>query len=151
MRPKYSEEEKRCLATWVEINGLQAWTLWDSGSTTTGITPAFAELAKIPVDELEDPHVLQLGTVGSRSAIKYGADVNVNVEGQNMSIYVDIANFDRYEMIVGTPFMRRNKVLLDFDKNEVIINGKRIPAIAVSTKHMDPNARRQRVTDKKKE
>ena len=151
MRPKYSEEEKRCLATWVEINGLQAWTLWDSGSTTTGITPAFAELAKIPVDELEDPHVLQLGTVGSRSAIKYGADVNINVEGENMSIYVDIANFNRYEMIVGTPFMRRNKVLLDFDKNEVIINEKRIPAIAVSTKHMDPNARRQRVTDKKKE
>ena len=135
----------------MEINGLQAWTLWDSGSTTTGITPAFAELAKIPVDELEDPHVLQLGTVGSRSAIKYGADVNINVEGEKMSIYVDIANFDQYEMIVGTPFMRRNKVLLDFDKNEVIINEKRIPAIAVSTKHMDPNARRQRVTDKKKE
>lgn len=151
MRPKYSEEEKRCLATWVEINDLRAWTLWDSGSTTTGITPAFAELAKIPVDELEDPHVLQLGTVGSRSAIKYGADVNINVEGEKMSIYVDIANFDRYEMIIGTPFMKRNKVLLDFDKNEVIINGKRIPAIAVSTKHMDPNARRQRATDKKKE
>jgi hypothetical protein len=151
MRPKYSEEEKRCLATWVEINGLRAWTLWDSGSTTTGITPAFAELAKIPVDELEDPHVLQLGTVGSRSAIKYGADVNINIEGEDMSIYVDIANFDRYEMIIGTPFMRRNKALLDFDKSEVIVNGKRIPAIAVPTKHMDPNARRQRVTDKKKE
>ena len=27
MRPKYTEEEKRCLATWVEINGLRAWTL----------------------------------------------------------------------------------------------------------------------------
>jgi hypothetical protein len=56
-RPTYSNEEKKCLATWVEINGLRAWTLWDSGSTTTGITPALAELARVPVDELEDPHV----------------------------------------------------------------------------------------------
>jgi hypothetical protein len=151
MRPRHSEEEKRCLATWVEINGLRAWTLWDSGSTTTGITPAFAELAQIPVDELEDPHVLQLGTVGSRSAIKYGADVDVNVGGEKASIYVDIANFDRYEMIIGTPFMRKNKVILDFNNNDVLLNGKRIPAITVSTKDMDPNARRQRVTDKKRE
>jgi hypothetical protein len=151
MRPKHSEDEKRCLATWVEINGLRAWTLWDSGSTTTEITPAFAELAQIPVDELEDPHILQLGMVGSRSTIKYGADVDINVGGEKASIYVDIANFDRYKMIIGTPFMRTNKVILDFNKNEALLNGKRIPAITISTKEMDPNARWQRITDKKRE
>jgi len=150
-RPTYSNEEKRCLATWVEIKGLRAWTLWDSGSTTTGITPAFAELAQIPVDELEDPHVLQLGTVGSRSSIKYGADIDIDVNGEKMSLYVDIANFDRYEMIIGTPFMRRNKVLLDFDKNEVIVKGKRIPAVMVSSKNPNLTTRHQRTTDKNKE
>ena len=150
-RPTYTNEEKKCLATWVEINGLRAWTLWDSGSTTTGITPALAELARIPVDELEDPHVLQLGTVGSRSTIKYGADIDINVNGEKMSLYVDIANFDRYEMIIGTPFMRRNKVLLDFDKNEVVVRGKRIQAVTVSSKDLDLVTRRQRTTDKKRE
>ena len=137
MRPKYSEEDKRCLATWVEINDLKAWTLWDSGSTTTGITPSFAEIARIPVDELKDPHVLQLGTVGSRSEIKYRTDVNISIEGIKMPIYVDIANFDRYEMIIGTPFMRRNQVVLDFKNNEVVINGKRIPAVMVSAKEAE--------------
>jgi hypothetical protein len=124
MRLKYSEEEKRCLATWTDINGLKAWTLWDSGSTTTRIMPAFAELARIPVDELKDPHVLQLGTVGSRSAIKYGADVIVSIDDEQVSTYVDIANFDHYEMIIGTPFIRRNKVVLDFGMDEVIFRGK---------------------------
>ena len=151
IRPTLSEEEKRCLATWVEINGLKAWTLWDSGSTTTGITPAFAELAQIAVDELEDPHVLQLGTVGSRSIIKYGADVMTNVAGTRISTYVDIANFDRYEMIIGTPFMIKNKVNLDFDKLEVVIQGKRVPAILVPNGKLDIVTRRQRVTEKKKE
>lgn len=142
-RPKCAEDEKRCLATWVEVNGLRAWTLWDSGSTTTGITPAYAEIAQIPVDELEDPHILQLGMVGSRSIIKYG--------GERMTTYVNIANFDRYEMIIGTPFMRRNKVILDFEHNVVILKGKRIPGITVSAKDLDLSIRRQRITEKKRE
>ena len=98
-------EDKWCLATWVTIRNLKAWTLWDTGSTTTGITPTFAELAKVKVDTLEDPHVLQLGTVGSRSIIKYGADVMVEVSEKRIPTYVDIANFDRYDMIIGTPWM----------------------------------------------
>ncbi|KAG6882935.1 hypothetical protein C0995_013423, partial [Termitomyces sp. Mi166 len=41
-RPQYTPQEKECLVTYVEVNGYPAWTLWDSGSTTTGITPQFA-------------------------------------------------------------------------------------------------------------
>ena len=98
-------EDKECLATWVKVEDLEAWTLWDSGSTTTGITPAFAEHAKVRIDTLEDPHILQLGTVGSRSSIKYGADVMIQVAKVKSTSYVDIANFDRYDMIIGTPWM----------------------------------------------
>jgi hypothetical protein len=150
LRPVIPPDEKECLATWVTIGDLQAWTLWDSGSTTTGITPSFAELANVKVDTLEDPHVLQLGTVGSRSIIKYGADVEIRVADIKTTSYVDIANFDRYDMIMGTPWMRRNKVLLDFNTNRVIINGKPIPAIKVMEKDLDPRARRHRTTDRHK-
>ncbi|KAG6892523.1 hypothetical protein C0995_003321, partial [Termitomyces sp. Mi166 len=41
-RPQYTPQEKECLVTYVEVNGHPAWMLWDSGSTTTGITPQFA-------------------------------------------------------------------------------------------------------------
>lgn len=138
------------MATWVKVGDLDAWTLWDSGSTTTGITPAFAELAKVKVDTLEDPHVLQLGTVGSRSIIKYGADIPISVANVQAVSYVDIANFDRYDMIMGTPWMRRHKVLLDFDANCVIINGIPLPAIKVLAKDLDTRARRHRTTDRRK-
>ena len=151
MRPPASPEEKECLATWVGVNGLKAWALWDSGSTTTGITPAFAEIAKVPVDTLEDPHILQLGTIGSRSTIKYGADMDIEIEDLETKAYVDIANFDRYDMIIGTPFLRKNKVILDFVKNVVIINGKESPAVKVTAKDLDPRLRRHRTTEKKQE
>ena len=151
IQPVTRPDEKECLATWVEIGGLQAWTLWDSGSTTTGITPSFAEIAKIAVDILDDPHILQLGTVGSRSIIKFGTDVTMKVANTDCMTYVDVANFDHYDMIIGTPFMRRNKVKLDFEKNEVVINGQSLPAIKVTNKDLDPRLRRHRAMDKKHE
>jgi hypothetical protein len=139
--PVIPPDEKECLATWVTIGDLQAWILWDSGSTTMGITLSFAELANVKVDTLKDPHVLQLGTVGSRSIIKYGADVEIRVADIKTTSYVEIANFDHYDMIMGTPWMRRNKVLLDFNTNCVIINGKPILAIKVMERDLDPRAR----------
>ncbi|TFK59358.1 hypothetical protein BDN72DRAFT_743408, partial [Pluteus cervinus] len=117
------------LASIVKVGGLEAWALWDTGSTTTGITPAFAQVADIQVDQLVDPHVLQLGTVGSRSFINYGADVEMDLPGFHGKAYVDVANFDRYDMIIGTPFMRKLGVHLDFERNEIVVNGIAHPAL----------------------
>ena len=55
--------------------------------------------------------------------VKYGTDVNISIKGIKMPIYIDIATFDCYEMIIRTLFMRRNQVVLDFKNNKVIING----------------------------
>ncbi|KAG6858353.1 hypothetical protein C0995_000571, partial [Termitomyces sp. Mi166 len=50
--------EKECLVTYVEVNGHLAWTLWDSGSTTMGITPQFAHVNAIRVHKLSEPLML---------------------------------------------------------------------------------------------
>ena len=47
VRPDYKPEEIECLATLVSIGGCEAWTLWDSGSTTMGLTPMFAQVADL--------------------------------------------------------------------------------------------------------
>jgi hypothetical protein len=151
VRPVVSSEDKECLATYLKVGGMDAWVLWDSGSTTTGITPTFVHITDIVVDTLLDPHILQLGTVGSRSIIKYGADVLVDIFGKVSTIYVDIANFDRYDMIVGTPFMRQHKVILNFITNKVIIDGRPLPATRVQLKDTDGRLRRYRASEKVKE
>ncbi|KAG6874565.1 hypothetical protein C0992_007463 [Termitomyces sp. T32_za158] len=122
-RPQYTPQEKECLVTYVEVNGHPAWMLWDSGSTTTGITPQFTHVNAIHIHELTEPLMLQLGTVGSCAVVQFGTEVKVKTSGQPTKEYVDIANFDHYDMIIGTPFMRKNKVSLDFVNNKVIING----------------------------
>jgi hypothetical protein len=46
--------------------------------------------------------------------------------------------------------MRKHNVVLDFEKNQVIVNGTPIPAIKAGEKDLDPRLRRQRTTDKKR-
>ncbi|KJA14801.1 hypothetical protein HYPSUDRAFT_149927, partial [Hypholoma sublateritium FD-334 SS-4] len=131
-RPVVPPEEKACLITYTKANGQDAWTLWDAGSTTTSITPAFADTAKITAFPLLDPFIVQLGTVGSRAKITHGAHIPINMPGCKNEIYADICNLDRYDMIVGTPFMHQNKVVLDFGDMTVSVNGIVTPALAAT-------------------
>jgi hypothetical protein len=48
-------------------------------------------------------------------------------------MYVDIANFDKYDMVIGTPFMYNHQVKLDFESQSICINGTKIPAISITT------------------
>ncbi|KAG6886835.1 hypothetical protein C0995_004011 [Termitomyces sp. Mi166 len=122
-QPQYTPQEKECLVTYVEVNGHPAWTLWDSGSTTMGIMPQFVHVNAIHVHELTEPLMLQLGTVGSCTVVQFSTEVKIKMSGHLTKEYVDIANFDHYDMIIGTPFMHKNKVTLDFVNNKVIVNG----------------------------
>ena len=150
-RPVIPSDVKECLATFTKVGGQEAWTLWDSGSTTTGITPSFVDVAKITVFPLKNPHVLQLGTVGSRASVNFGTFVDVATHGTSQREYVDVANFDRYDMIIGTPFMRSRKVVLDFENSVVKIGDQAIPATKVLVPDTDDRVRRHRATEKRQE
>jgi len=51
-------------------------------------------------------------------------------------------------MIIGTPFMHKNKVVLDFENKQVIVNGKSTPAVKVLLNDSDGRLRRYRSVDK---
>ncbi|KAG6870891.1 hypothetical protein C0995_009830 [Termitomyces sp. Mi166 len=148
-RPQYTPQEKECLVTYVEVNGYPAWTLWDSGSTTMGITPKFAHVNAIHVHELSEHLMLQLSTVGRRAMVQFGAEVKIKVLGHPTKEYVDIANFNRYDMIIGMPYMRKNNVVLDFIKNEVVINGILLKAERIVLADTDGHLRCHQTTEKR--
>jgi len=52
-------------------------------------------------------------------------------------MYVDVANFDCYNMIVGTLFMREHGVKLDFEKNQITATGIIMPAMRVTVPDTD--------------
>ncbi|KAG5335504.1 hypothetical protein C0989_001191 [Termitomyces sp. Mn162] len=140
-------QDKECLVTWVEVNGHKAWMLWNSGSTTR-ITPSFTHVAEIQVALLATLITLQLGTIGSCSIVNHIARVTMKIPGEICNVYVDIANFDHYDMIVGTLFMRTHKVLLDFANNQVVIDGRVTPAHKLELEDADGHAQHFHTVEK---
>ncbi|KAF9256621.1 hypothetical protein L218DRAFT_800994, partial [Marasmius fiardii PR-910] len=115
------------------INGVKAFILFGSGSTANAVSPDFARIAKLRLFHLETPVTLQLGMKGSRSHISYGCTSTYTLKSDQETIsskdYFDIANFDRYDTILGTVFMRKHKMALDFETDSVCMKGRPIPTL----------------------
>ncbi|KAG6893354.1 hypothetical protein C0995_000767, partial [Termitomyces sp. Mi166 len=62
--------------------------------------PQFVHVNAIHVHELSEPLMLQLETVGSHAMVQFGMEVKIKVSGHLTKEYVDIANFDCYDMII---------------------------------------------------
>ncbi|KAH7919565.1 hypothetical protein BV22DRAFT_1022760 [Leucogyrophana mollusca] len=117
------------MAGYITLNGFRAYTLFDSGSTTDSVSPQVTKVAKLPVFQLDNPVTLQLGCVGSCSKIFYGCNVTTAFGPLSVDHYFDVMNIDRYDCIVGNPWMREYGVLLDFANDAIVINGVPIPAL----------------------
>ncbi|KAI0039991.1 hypothetical protein FA95DRAFT_1454419, partial [Auriscalpium vulgare] len=107
------------LAAYVTVNGQRALALFDSGSTADLVSPDFARVANLPLFVLDKPVPLQLGCVGSRSAINFGTEPTISFAGVHQQWYFDVANIDRYDIIIGTPFLSIIGVVLNFKRHEI--------------------------------
>ncbi|KAK0223799.1 hypothetical protein IW262DRAFT_1268716 [Armillaria fumosa] len=134
-----------CLSTYTDVNRVMALMLWDSGSTSTAMSPHFADVSQALIFNLIEPVTLQLETVGSRSKINFRTMVEMELAGLTLMEYVDVVNIDWYNLLVGTPFMHRHGVVLDFECNCVCINGVDIPAEVIPSVGKNHNARHHRL------
>ncbi|PBK90626.1 hypothetical protein ARMGADRAFT_933942, partial [Armillaria gallica] len=137
--------DKRCLVMTLRINGLEAVTLWDSRSTSTAMSLAFADISKALVTWLRNLVILQLGTVGSCARINFGTTSNIETKGYSSPEYFDVVNIDKYDVIMGTPFMHRNRFILNFEKKCVSINGRPIVGKVLDGEEADKVARHHRM------
>ncbi|KAF8231797.1 hypothetical protein L208DRAFT_1275090 [Tricholoma matsutake] len=108
------------------LHNLEAYILLNSGCTTNSILPEFTMSVNLKAHELEEPVPLQLGTVGSCSKINFGLFTDFEIGGVVNTHYFDVVNIDRYDAILGTVFMRKHGIVLDFERDEVCIKGKRL-------------------------
>src|ERR1700720_4889160 len=128
--PQRINGEDICLAAYVSINGIRAYTLFDSGSTTDAVSPDLARVAELPLLALDKPVTLQLGCSGSRSQVNFATTAMINFEFVHALTFLDIANLDKYDCILGTPFMTKHRIVLDLGSHKITICGKMcIPAL----------------------
>ncbi|KAH9847619.1 hypothetical protein C2E23DRAFT_889863 [Lenzites betulinus] len=144
VQPRRDRAAHPTLTALVTINGMQAYTLFDSGSTTDSVSPEFAFVAKAKRVKLDQQVTLQLGCAGSRSKISYGTRVPVSICGVQEDHYFDIVNLDRYDCIVGTPFMNAHGLSLDFGERCIRANGSVFPSFSYEEDRDHRQSRRDR-------
>ena len=81
------------------------------------ITPSFIRVVKIEPFPLDKPIDIQLAVTGSKSVVNYGANTTIKYNKKESKEYFDIVNIDYYDAILGTLFLRKHKVVIEFMNN----------------------------------
>ena len=65
-----------------------------------------------------------MAVTGSKSVINYGTNTNIKINCEESKEYSDVVNIDYYNTILGTPFLKKFKVMIDFVKDCLKIKAK---------------------------
>ena len=123
-RPLRKCNDNQPISVFWGIGGIKAHCLIDSGCEGIMISPSFIRAAKIKPFPLDKPIGIQLAVTGSKLVIDYGTNATIKYNGKELKEYFDIINIDYYDAILGTPFLRKHEVMIDFINNCLRIKDK---------------------------
>ena len=99
---------------------------WEYGNF---LSPAFTTVTRVATFPLEQQLTLQLGCVGSRSKITHEAHAQLSIGAFSARVYFDVANINRYDCILGIPFLWQNTAVVDFGTQKLHIGWGEIPML----------------------
>ena len=116
-QPLQKHNDNQPISVFWEISGIKAHCLIDSGCEGIIISPNFIRAAKIEPFLLDKPIGIQLAVMGSKSVINYGVNAIIKYNEKEAKEYFERLNIDYYDAILGTPFLRKHEVIIDFVNN----------------------------------
>ena len=102
------------LSGYWEINGMKAHCLLDSWRKGVLLSLEFMQAMGTKMFALEQPITLQLACISSWSMINYWTHATIKIGHKVVEEYINIANVEHYDAILGTPFLRKMGIILDF-------------------------------------
>jgi len=131
-RPTRMKAETKTFIIMVKINGQEAIVLLDSGCTTEAISLEMVQIVGLKVHQLTEQIPIELGMKGSKSQINHGMKACIKIGIVENYHYFDIITIYRYNVIIGTVFMKQHRIVLDFEKDQVRMRGKNLYALCES-------------------
>ncbi|KIJ26865.1 hypothetical protein M422DRAFT_191666, partial [Sphaerobolus stellatus SS14] len=114
-RPTRSKNDLLTIAGYFLVGGTKARCLFNSGCEGIIMSSEFARATGIRMHKLPEPTGIQQAFQGSRAKLYYTATTDITVGQRTYTETFDIANVDYYDVMLGTPFLRRVKANIDFN------------------------------------
>jgi hypothetical protein len=116
------------ISTFWDISSTKAHCLLDNGCEGTMMSPSFTRATRLQVIPLEQPINLQLIVVGSHSIVNYGTSGQLKFGVNVLDEYFDITNINYYNITLGTLFLMKWGMSLDFSsQGGIMMEGRLIP------------------------
>jgi hypothetical protein len=137
LRPRLCLLKKETWPLMVQVNigGLNAITLIDTGHTLDAITLECAELSKQKLFEFAEALPLQLSCKGSHSKTSFGAEGQLKIGPINHPHYWDVVNLDKYDAILGIPAMNKYSIVADPANGRILIEDQVFPSLTEEEEH----------------
>ncbi|KAG8714999.1 hypothetical protein FRC09_017031 [Ceratobasidium sp. 395] len=121
-------EDQQPITGYYRVGGVLEYIMFESGSSTDMVSPEFVRATRLKPVELDNPVGLQMALISSRGQINFGLNTQLKVGPYDRTHYFDIANIEKYNVLLSMPFLRKARAYLDFNANEVVIGTKRLPS-----------------------
>ena len=123
-KPLWKCNDNQPISGFWEIGGVKAHCLINNGCEGIMISPGFIRVVNIEHFPLDNLIGIQLAVTGTKSVIIYGVNATIKYNEKESKEYLDVVNIDYYDAILGTPFWRKHKVVIDFVNNCLRIKDK---------------------------
>ena len=98
----------------IRIGEIKAHILLDCGSMLDMISANYAATSKLDMFQLKKPVRLQMATSRLCTMIQFSIHTERKFDEFRQKRYFDVVNLDRYDTILGTPFLKDNELLMNF-------------------------------------
>ncbi|KIJ29819.1 hypothetical protein M422DRAFT_268690 [Sphaerobolus stellatus SS14] len=126
-RPAWSKNDPLTITGYFLVGGTKACCLFDSGCEGIIMSSKFVQATGIRMHKLPESIGIQQAFQGSRVKLYYTVTMDITVGQRTYTEMFNISNVDYYDIMLGTPFLRRFKANIDFNGlGSIVINGEMI-------------------------
>jgi hypothetical protein len=122
--------QRQGLPALIKINGVEAYTCWDSGSELDAISPDFIRAIGIRPKAKAEALRIRLGTKGSGASTSYEVSTNLTFGNTKFKHDLDVVNLDRWDLLLGNPFCNKYGVVLDYGNRTIRFGDTVIKALS---------------------
>jgi hypothetical protein len=114
-----TQVQRQGLTALVKVNGIEAYTCWDSGSELDAISPDFTRATGVEPAAKKSALRIRLGTKGSSATTSYEVSPMLDFGNTKFTHDLDVVNLDRWDLLLGSPFCNKHGVVLDYNDRTI--------------------------------